>query len=424
MLQKIKDWIKKIDTLSGLQLFQISRFGGLSLVGIVLARSQYSKAEIAQYETILWLSSFATFFWLNSIVQVFLANFEKQQDNEKKTFTFSFAFSLQLLSCSTAFVLWLITQNIYVALFLLFQTPGSLNEYILFVNHERKKLINYVIFNFVTFLLIGLYVYFLKSEINEIAAILVLMAFAKWCYGVYILSRFSLPSFRLIEPALWKSSAYLAIGFIFSGSAEYIDGWMVKHYFESSVFTEFRFGSRELPLFASLAATLSNASIPLLSDNLKEGLAKLKADSLKYMHFMFPLAIVIVLSAPFIFKIVYGEAYIVSGKVFSMMILLLIPRLVFPQAVYHALNLQKTLVRRSLAELLVNFTASYALMQIFGWQGIVAGTIIAFAFEKLLLAFYLRQKHAIYPSDYINFKWWAIYSASLSVAVMIQYMVF
>jgi peptidoglycan biosynthesis protein MviN/MurJ (putative lipid II flippase) len=107
-----------------------------------------------------------------------------------------------------------------------------------------------------------------------------------------------------------------------------------------------------------------------------------------------------------------------------MMILLLIPRLVFPQAVYHALNLQKTLVRISLAELLVNITASYALMQIFGWQGIVAGTIIAFAFEKLLLAFYLRQKHAIYPSDYINFKWWAIYSASLSVAVMIQYMVF
>jgi O-antigen/teichoic acid export membrane protein len=424
MLQKIKDWTKKIDALSGLQLFQLSRFAGLSLVGIVLARSNYSKAEIAQYETVLWLSSFATFFWLNSIVQVFLANFEKQQDSEKKTFTFRFAFSLQILSISTALVLWLITQNIYAALFLLFQTPASLNEYILFVNHERKKLINYVLFNFITFLLIGFYVYFLKSDIDEIAAILVLMAFAKWCYGVFILSRFALPSFRLIEPALWKSSTYLAIGFIFSGSAEYIDGWLVKHYFESSVFTEFRFGSRELPLFATLAATLSNASIPLLSSNLKDGLAKLKADSLKYMHFMFPLAILIVLSAPFIFKVVYGEAYIVSGKVFSLMILLLIPRLVFPQAVYHALNLQKTLVRISLAELLINIAASFVLMQFFGWQGIVAGTVIAFALEKLLLAFYLRQKHAIYPSDYLDLKWWAIYSTALIAAVWVQYVLF
>ncbi len=424
MLHKIKDRIKKIDALSGLQLFQISRFAGLSLVGIFLARSHYSKAEIAQYETILWLSSFATFFWLNSIVQVFLSHFEKQDENEKRSFAFRFAFSVQILSISAAFLLWLITQNIYAALFLLFQTPASLNEYILFVNLERKKLINYVIFNFVTYLLIGFYVYFLKSDINEVAAIMVLIAFAKWCYGIYILSRFASPSLRLIEPALWKSSAYLAVGFIFSGSAEYIDGWLVKHYFESSVFTEFRFGSRELPLFAILSATLSNASIPLLSNNLKEGLAKLKTDSLIYMHFMFPLAIVIVLSAPVIFSVVYGKAYIVSGKVFSLMILLLIPRLVFPQAVYHALNLQKILVRISLTELLVNIAASFALMQLFGWQGIVAGTVIAFAFEKVILAIYLRQQHAIYPSDYLDIKWWAIYSAALAAAVAFQYMVF
>ncbi len=59
---------KYVTNVSGLQYFQLLRFGTLFLVGIVFAKSYLSTQDIGRYETFLFLAGSVTFFWLNGII--------------------------------------------------------------------------------------------------------------------------------------------------------------------------------------------------------------------------------------------------------------------------------------------------------------------------------------------------------------------
>ena len=103
---------------------------------------------------------------------------------------------------------------------------------------------------------------------------------------------------------------------------------------------------------------------------------------------------------------------------FNIYLLLLIPRLIFPQSVLIAGGQTRVQLYISIAEFVVNITSSLLLMQVMGLAGIAFGTVIAFVLEKLCMVFYL-QHQGIQPGSYIPLNWLMLYSfLLLSVFLM------
>jgi O-antigen/teichoic acid export membrane protein len=83
----------------------------------------------------------------------------------------------------------------------------------------------------------------------------------------------------------------LILATFLSGSAQFVDGFIVTSYFDEETFAVFRYGARELPLAMLLANALSNAMLPDFAqrENLTQNLRQLKENVSRLMHFLFPL---------------------------------------------------------------------------------------------------------------------------------------
>lgn len=406
-----------------LQLFQLVRFGSLFLLSIVLVKSGKSKVDIAQYENLFWTVGVASFFWVNALSQLLLARYGTWSEENKASELFRFYALFQLGGLVSALIVFYMTQNYLIAAYLLFHPTTVITENVLYLKKRNKALFSYSILIFGTlFLLVGTGV-ILQLSIESILQLLVLGAIIRWCYMLIVGFRFtertSLHSMSDILLAL----GYLAFGFILSGSAEYINGWLVKLFFDERAFAEFRIGTKELPLFPILTATLSNSFISKIVANPAVGIETLKKTSLKYMHFLFPTAIVLAILTPTLFPLVFSSDFNSSSQLFMITLLLTIPRLVFPQTLMHSYGLQREIMIIASVELTLNVVLAYILLQIWGVKGIVAGLVIANMIEKVIHAGILKHKTGISPSQYIPIHWFLVYSFILSLVVCLFFIV-
>jgi O-antigen/teichoic acid export membrane protein len=221
-----------------------------------------------------------------------------------------------------------------------------------------------------------------------------------------------------VWPVTWPLILYA----ISSAIARSLDAFLVAHYFDESVFAIFRYGAREFPLVASLAAGLSTVMIARLTqgDNVDE----LKARSTRLMHVCYPLiACLIVVSVP-LFQIVFGESFRESALIFNLYLLLTLTQLVFPQTVFMAKGNTRLLWYVSLSELAVNVVASLLLLQQFGLIGIVWGTLIAFAYEKIVLFILLNKQYSIRLKELVDQKVLALYTLLLILAFFLSVWMF
>jgi O-antigen/teichoic acid export membrane protein len=131
------------------------------------------------------------------------------------------------------------------------------------------------------------------------------------------------------------------------------------------------------------------------------------------MHYFFPIAIVLTICSKWIFIAAFSSAFEESGKLFAALLLLTIPRLVFPQTILTALQKNKWILFASISEMLVNIIASILLAKQFGLIGVAYGTVVAFVFEKLLLTIILYKEEKIKPQQYIPLRTLFIYSLLL-----------
>ena len=100
------------------------------------------------------------------------------------------------------------------------------------------------------------------------------------------------------------------------GVMDMIDGLFVMHYFDEAFFPIFRYGAREMPFSSLLFSSLSAAMIPLL---IKDGMSssEVKVRVTRLMHFVFPVAILLMLLSPFIFPMVYNTEFKQSAFIFN-----------------------------------------------------------------------------------------------------------
>ena len=422
--------------ISALQFFQLLRYSTLILIGIVFAKSGLSIAEIGQYETFLLIAGAISFFWLNGLIQGFLPLVTKKDISRKSPVLFNVFYLITGLSVLSGVFLLVFEHSIsgfllkkssvpylnYLLIYLLISTPASLVEYIYLIKNQGKSIVRYGIISFALMFLLVIIPPIAGMGIEFSLIGLIAGAVFRLVWLLVLLAKNSAPTFdwMFIKIHL-SSSAPLILSMFLSGSAQYIDSFIVTFYFDDATFAVFRYGAREFPLVMLLANAFSTSMLPGFSDRskLKVNLKKIKQNAQKLGNWMFPLSGLLLLVSHWAFPIIFNVGFAQSATIFNIYLLLIVSRLLFPQTILIGLQKTNLILWASLLEIIVNVTASLCFVQIFGLVGVAYGTVVAYLFEKILLMVFVSKSCQISVSSYLNGSLHLVYSLFLAIEFIV-----
>ena len=412
-----------------LQLFQVLRFGTFFLTGILFAKLGLSTYEIGIYEALLFLGSVLSFFWLSGLTQSLLANYQPKEKSKE----FFNAFLVLLGISVIVFIAFrlLITPYSFMAnnpevlyfygtfsFYLLFIGPSFLAEYMLLLKEKANGLAVYGIVTFGVQLAAVALPIALGYGLEEALFGLVASSILRFIITLGLLAKYA--EFKLdtsfIQQFLVTAGPLMAATLL-SGSAEYLDGFIVSKYFDEGTFAVYRYGAKEFPLVLLLANAFSNGMVPKVAQlGVAEAVKTIKQESLKLMHLFFPISIGFMLVSEWLYPRLFNPDFIESAAVFNVYLLLVVSRLVFPQTLLIGLKKTKTIMAVAGLELAVNFGLSILFVQQFGLVGIAFATVIASVLDKLVLMLWLKSSEGIAPTNYWPWKWHLGYSVVIGLA--------
>ncbi len=408
----------------------------MPLISIKVSKLPISLSDTCSFATFILISGMVSFFWVSGMINTMLSVYPKKNEQEKKELLFGTFISLALLSAIAGCFLFLFSQNLLsfldkkadgsiiclVIIYLLFNSPSFISEYILFLNEKKKEIIYYAVFSSFATLATALVPVILNYGMEYSLYGMIAVAAFKFVISLFLLNRFAVFSFNWnLQIENFKLSLPLLLSIFVSGSAEYIDGIIVKAKFDDVSFAVFRYGARELPILLILANTLSTAMVPAIANNLDEGLAELKKKSTQLMHIFFPLTIVLMLSSRYIYEYVFSESFVYSALIFNMYLLLIIPRVLFPQTILTGIQKTKFLLLSSVIEIVLNVSLSIWLAGKLGLPGIALGTLLAYLFDKIFLISINSFFNKIPLSRYLQTSTFCFYSIAACIAFGFSY---
>jgi len=432
----------KLTHISALQIFQLIRFSTLILIGIVFAKNGLATSDIGQYETFLLLAGAVSFFWLNGLIQGFLPTQGEQSVSRKSSALFSI-FYLLLVFSGLAVVFILLFENSisgfllkdspipflkYLLPYILISSPASLVEYIYLIKKQGKMILFYGVLSFFIMFLLVVLPPVLGFSIEYSMVGLVVSALFRFVWLLVLLFRNSspIPDFTFIGNQL-KYAAPLVLSMFLSGSAQYIDGFIITSYFDDATFAVYRFGAREFPLVLLLANAFSSSMLPGFADRsvLKFNLDKIRQNSQQLAFWLFPLSGILMIISHWAFPIIFNVSFTGSATIFNIYLLLIISRLLFPQTILIGLQKTRAIMWASLIEIVANVALSLWFVQLWGLPGVAYGTICAYILEKLVLMVFVRRDCGFGISEYLNVKQHLLYSLLLSVVfIVIEYFIY
>ncbi len=412
------------------QLFVLCRHTGVILSSIVIARS-LPLEEVGIFEMLMLCGYLMTFFWSDALLKGYLAH---QEEKVCKTSASGFLW-LYLVAGLMAMSMLVIGQKIFLPMLV---GRSSLEGLQLFALYQALIIPVWIV-PFLGLLkgqnplLLSLYVLIGPSfscwaglmSMSGISGVIIgLLSYAIVGF-IWVLTQSKFvhdlqlkKMFLNIWPATWPLMLYA----VSAGIARSFDAWLVARHFDEASFAIFRYGAREFPIVVAFSAGLSTIMIPKLRS--AEALDELKLRSIRLMHLCFPIVAMFMLFSPVLFTFVFGPAFKESAFIFMIYLLLTPTQLVFPQSVLTARGDSRLLWYISLAELAVNIAASLILLSYFGLAGIAMGTLVAFAFEKVVLILVIKKRYDITMKQIIDPKVWAKYTVMLGVAFIISKWIF
>jgi O-antigen/teichoic acid export membrane protein len=429
---------KYINNITGLQFFQLFRFGILLLISIIFSKSSLSQGEIGIYETFLLIAGGVSFFWISGLIQslmpLFKSNRSLAEDGENSPVLFNSALLMLFMSTLAGVVVWLADDfladilslhtssvpylKILVA-YIILSGPNNLIEYIFLLKNQSKKIIIYAIVSLSLQLIFVTTPVLLGYDLGYGLYGLVAVNMLKFLLLMVLIRRYSRISF---SPAYLREHILLAAPLVFSvllsGSANYFDGFLVSYHFDEAKFAVFRYGARELPFVVLVANAFSNAMIPefTLDAGREMAMEKLKQRSAKLMLILYPLTIVFLLTSRWLYPLVFNPSFIESATVFNVYLLLIFSRLLFPQTILVGWKKTRAIMVSSMVEVIINISLSIWLIQVMGIVGVAWATVIAYMAQKLVLMAYLWIRKNISPLAYVPVKSWIAWSILLVIA--------
>ena len=417
-----------INTISAFQFYQLVKYATLILIGIVFTKTVLTQSAIGEYEIFVFIAGAVSFFWLNGLLKALLPlSSQAEQSN-----IFSAFVVIQFFSLFAAFLLFLlqplfsdfllnnkdIPEIKFLFLFLIFGVPAYLVEYFYLIKKQNNALIIYALVSFlVQFVLVvlpPLLGYGIKIALIGLVTASVIRYIWLW---ILLISNSEIHfSFAFVKEHLKLGGPLVAATFL-SGSAQFVDGFIVTSKFNDETFAIFRYGARELPLAMLLANALSNAMLSdfAIKENLQQNLAKLKSSVSKLMHFLFPVTAVLLLISHWAFPVVFNSQFAESATIFNIYLLLVISRLLMPQTLLNGLKFTTPIMYAAFFELIINVVLSLFLVQFMGIAGIAIATFVAYLFEKIYLVLFVKAKLNIAISEYIPVNIYTLYSVVIIV---------
>jgi len=434
-----------------MQGFQVLRYAGLLLTGVLLAKSPMDTGSIGLYEALLLVSGFTGFFWtgglLNALVPLYrsigrqapdqpAADAPKSDLGSRQGLLGEAFRSATLLNAALMLVLLFLPEpwrallglnncstwvwGLFCA-FVFFNNPAYLAEYVYLVREESNALLRYGALVFSGQLLAVGLPPMLGWGLEASVAGMALTAFLRWLWLLHLLgSAWRSRSEARLRSALRKSAVPLAGSLLLGGTAMYLDGFIVAAALGQEALAVFRYGARELPLVLLLANAFSTAASADVADDLQASLGLIRERSQAMLRRFAPITVVMMLSSHWWFPKVFRPEFSESHEVFNIYLLLLIPRLLFPQTILTGLGITKVMFWISGAELALNAALSIMLVGPLGMEGVAWATVIAYLTEKLLLVVHIRRKLHLSPSTYINGPAFVGYSLILAVAYLVS----
>ncbi len=430
---------KFVNTVSAFQFYQLARYTTLILIGIVFTKTSLSQTEIGEYETFLFLAGAVSFFWLNGMLKAFLPMAVEKDSGKTNIFNafvvfqlYSLLAALFLLALQGQFSTLLLNgkevpYTALLLLYVLFIGPANLVEYYYLAKKKNTAIIVYGILSFVLQFVLVVLPVILGFGISVALKGLVLSSLARyaWLWILMIIHSEVHVSTQFIREHL-KLGGPLVLATLLSGSAQFVDGFIVTSRFDEGSFAIFRYGARELPLAMLLANALSNAMLPAFSneDNLTENMEALRKSVKKLMHFLFPLTAVLLLISKPLFPILFNPDFAASATIFNIYLLLVISRMMMPQTILNGLKINTPIMGAAFFELVVNVALSIIFVQIWGLPGIAFATFLAYLFEKVILSVVVRQRLGIALSEYLPLGLFYLYSAGILLIFIFAELIF
>lgn len=432
-----KHFFKLNNPVVSLQFIQLFRFTTLFLISIAFAKSNYSIKDIGLYEKFIFFAGALSFFWTTGLIQSLLGQYHlfKTKENKSKylfnnilvSIGFSFTILLVVIFFEKPLSRFFINNQFipYKFIFLCYLLLSPITffiEYIYLLNNQFVKIYNYGITSYGIQFMLVVIPSFIYNDMSYSLWGLLIIVIIRLFWLLYLVSQFADIGFSWQHVKhILKYSRPLILGAFISGSIPYIDGVLVSMNFDDTVFAIFRYGARELPISILLASAFSNAMIPLLnsSQNFAQGLLQLKRQALLLMHILYPLSILLLFTSYFLFKYVFNPNFIESAHIFNVMLLLIIPRMLFPQTILMAKGQNSYLLIASVVEFFIKLVLSIWLLSIMGLKGIVFATLLAFIFEKLILIYFVKKQNNISPHQYTYLNWFFIYTCLIIIVYVL-----
>lgn len=420
----------KITRISALQIFQLLRFATLLLIGVVFTKSALTTSEIGQYETFLFLAGAISFFWLNGLIQGFLPLVKPGELSGKSPVLFNAFYLITSFSILAALFLLVFQHSLsgyllhgsgvpflqFLIVYILLSSPASLVEYIYLIKNQAKQMISYGIVSFGLMFLLVVLPPILGFGLKYSMIGLVLSMVFRYVWLLVLLFRNSVPI--LDKPFIrkhLKSAWPLILSMLLSGSGQYIDGFIINSYFDDATFAIFRYGAREFPLVLLLANAFSMSMLPDFAEpgKLKENLAKIRANAHRLGSWLFPASGVLMFVSHWAFPVIFNVSFSGSATIFNIYLLLIVSRLTFPQTILVGLQQTAVIMWASLGEIIVNVVLSLWFLHFWGISGVAWGTVVAYVFEKLFLAIFVRKRCGFRINDYLKVNQHLLYSLIL-----------
>lgn len=433
---------KYLTPVSAFQVYHVVRYSALVMTGIVFTKTHLSQADIGRWETFLLIAGAVTFFWLNGFLKaLLLTGISDEQKNTTSPAVFTSFIIISVLSIfSAGFLLFtapLLSHFVLngngipfmelILFFIVIGVPSNMIEYLYLLKKQNQQIVGYAFLSFSFQLICVLIPAILGLGMRMVVIGLLVSMAARYIWLLVVLFRnypvrFSTAFARKYAALAWP----LALAALLSGSAQYVDGFIITSRFSQDVFAVFQYGAREFPLAVLLANALSNSMLPAFANRnlLFDTLAILKNNSRRLMHFLFPLtAVLLILSHP-VFPILFNPAFSASSTIFNVYMLLIISRLIFPQTILTGMQYTRDIMLASFFELIINVVFSLLLVKWLGIAGVAAGTVIACFFEKAVLVKMVKNRLGISSSDYIPWNLLYLYSAGILIVFILSEIIF
>ena len=422
----IKSFASKIytDAASAMQYHQLWRFVCSILIGILMVKAGWDKETVAIYELLFFAAHLLSFAWSTGVNNALLAYYHTQDQDRAGDILFNAAallFSLAvvvviLFLTFKSSILNLITDKAdlpyahWIGLYLFCSPVTVLIQSVYLLRDEPQKITRYTHIIFLLQLCIITVAVLILGTVQALVIGIVLWSVIRFIWLLAVLTSYSSGRFdNLMFKAFAWFSVPLILQFALSSGMEYVDGIIVNQYFDSQSFPIFRYGSRELPITMILVVALSSAMIPLAVKDLESTLSEIKERTKRLIHFLFPLSIILILISPYVYSLVYSEAYRASAQLFNIYLLILSSRILLPHVVMYAKQRNVALLKMSIVELIINVGLSIWWAQSMGLAGIAYATVVANVSYSLMMIGYNRYILNIPSKSYIPWKAYSFY---------------